>query len=343
MLTAEWTENLADTDHDPDWIWQGMLACRQITILTGLWKAGKTTLLAHLLHRRHAGGTLLGEAVRPGVTAIVTEEGRAHWRSRIALLPPGPNVCFFFRPFLGRPTPSQFDDMITQLLQLRHQRNLDLVALDTLTAFLPIRTENSAEDMIAAFAQLRRLADAGIAVLLPHHPAKGNPNPGQAARGSGALSGLADVLLELRLANAMDPTDRRRRLFCYSRNRETPPLLRFTLNADATDYTLLAAEPDGDFPRFWPVLLGVLEEAPDKLTRLHILENWPADFPRPSLATLWRWLDIAGERNLICCEGSGRSNEPFRYWLAAREQEWLKNPLYRLVHHLPPLENDTPP
>jgi hypothetical protein len=62
-----------------------------------------------------------------------------------------------------------------------------------------------------------------MAVLLQHHPSKGNPSTGRAARGSGALSGLADILLELRPTYAYDPTDRRHLLFCYSRSRDTPP------------------------------------------------------------------------------------------------------------------------
>jgi hypothetical protein len=338
MLTQEWSDNLAKADQEPDWIWQGLVAPRHITLLTGLWKAGKTTLLAHLLHHRRQGGTLLGQTVTPGVTTVITEELRPHWRARIELLSPGPNVCFFFRPFDGRPTQEQFNNLLTLLLQLRQDRQIDLVVIDPLACFLPIRTENSAEAMLAAFTLLRRLTEAGIAVLILHHPAKGNPSPGQAARGSGALSGLADILLEMRLPNAQDPTDRRRLLFGYSRSRTTPPVIHLALNEEGTAYTVLADQPTGDFPRFWPVLFGVLEEAPDKLTRLQILESWPADFPRPSLATLWRWLDTACAKKLICHQGVGRGTDPYRYWLATREQQWLKNRVYRMVHGLPPLE-----
>jgi hypothetical protein len=59
---------------------------------------------------------------------VVTEEMRAQWRTRAQKLPPGPDVCFFFRPFFGRPTRAQFDDLITQLLQLQDRRGLDLTA-----------------------------------------------------------------------------------------------------------------------------------------------------------------------------------------------------------------------
>jgi hypothetical protein len=99
MLTQEWTDAVANPGEEPYWIWHGLVARRQITLLTGLWKAGKTTLLSHLLHHRHQETALLGQAAHPGVTAMVTEEARPHWRARNALLAPGPNVCFFFHPF----------------------------------------------------------------------------------------------------------------------------------------------------------------------------------------------------------------------------------------------------
>jgi hypothetical protein len=89
MLAEEWTDNLTTTEPDPAWLWRGLIAPRQLTLLTGLWKAGKTTLLSHLLFHRNCAGTLLGQPVRPGVTAVVTEEMRAQWRSRAQKLPPG--------------------------------------------------------------------------------------------------------------------------------------------------------------------------------------------------------------------------------------------------------------
>jgi hypothetical protein len=39
MLNQEWSNNRAHADNEPDWIWQGLVAPRHITLLTGLWKA----------------------------------------------------------------------------------------------------------------------------------------------------------------------------------------------------------------------------------------------------------------------------------------------------------------
>ncbi|MBI3408522.1 MAG: hypothetical protein HY040_09230 [Planctomycetes bacterium] len=74
----------------------------------------------------------------------------------------------------------------------------------------------------------------------------------------------------------------------------------------------------------------VLEEAPQKLTRRDIFEEWPDDFPKPCLATLWLWLKSAVAAELVQVEGTGMKSDPFRYWVAAALARWRENPLYEL-------------
>src|SRR5262249_692479 len=69
----------ADKDRPSRWLWHGLLGSGKLTLLTSLWKSGKTTLLAHLLARRRHGGDFLGLAVVPGVSLIVSEEARDLW------------------------------------------------------------------------------------------------------------------------------------------------------------------------------------------------------------------------------------------------------------------------
>jgi hypothetical protein len=49
-----------------DWLCHGYLARGNITLLTSLWKAGKTTLLGGLLQRLGPGGPFLGRGRDPG-------------------------------------------------------------------------------------------------------------------------------------------------------------------------------------------------------------------------------------------------------------------------------------
>jgi hypothetical protein len=49
-------ELMANPEPAVDWLWYGLLATGNLTLLTGLWKLGKTTLLSLLLSRRKQGG-----------------------------------------------------------------------------------------------------------------------------------------------------------------------------------------------------------------------------------------------------------------------------------------------
>lgn len=57
-----------------------------------------------------------------------------------------------------------------------------------------------------------------------------------------------------------------------------------------------------------------------KLTRPQILAAWSGK--QPGDATLWRWLERAGDQGLVLREGSGRRGDAFRYWLPGRDVPW---------------------
>src|SRR5260370_31889777 len=326
MVTECWGDCLDQADAVDDWIWTGLLRPGQITLMTALPKTGKTTLLSHLLAHRQTGTPLLDRTVRPGVTAVLTEEPRALWNRRCRKLGFGRDVCFFFRPFALRPTQDEFAELIAQLLDLKARRGVDLVVVDTLSRFLPLRCENSTESMQQALAPLTSLAEHGLATLLNHHPSKGHAAPGQAARGSIALPAFADILLELHPFAPGLSGDRRRLLLGFSRNDETPPSLAIELNEAGTAMSILREQPESDIPEFWPELSVVLEDAGEPLTRMRLLDRWPEDLPRPSLRTLLNWLNTACEKNLVARAGTGRANDPLEYGLPSQMPLWLAAP-----------------
>jgi hypothetical protein len=176
--------------------------------------------------------------------------------------------------------------------------------------------------MLDFLMPLRRLTALGLSIFLSHHPNKGDFGEGQAARGSGALSGFADILLEMTWYTRASEDDRRRRLTAFSRFTETPRQLVIELNAEGTDYLGHGTFLENEFSENWEMLRRVLETAPEKLTRPQIARRWPPDATPPADVTLWRWLERAVNQGLLLREGSGLKSDPYRYWLPGQEEQW---------------------
>jgi RecA-family ATPase len=219
-----WSGDLdAAVPGDGTWLWHGFLASGHVALLTSQWKSGKTTLVSVFLARRTAGGELAGRAVTAGKTAVVSEESLRQWNLRRRKLGFGNDVAFFCRPFRGRPSSDQWLGLLDRLAELAAEHGVDLAVIDPLASFLPGSGENHAGTMLAGLLPLQRLTGLGMSVLLLHHPRKGEPPAGQMARGSGALAGFVDILVEMDWYTLGDDADRRRRVRAYSRFEETPP------------------------------------------------------------------------------------------------------------------------
>jgi hypothetical protein len=317
-----------------DWLLHGYLAPGNVTLLTSQWKAGKTTLLALLLDRMKAGGELAGLPVKPGKALVVTEEPAEKWLERSRRFDFAGNVCWLCRPFAGKPRQADWQALIGQVLDLHHRFGLALAAIDPLASFLPFRSENDAGEMLAALLPLHRLTAEGLSVLLLHHPRKKPSADGQCSRGSGALCGFVDILLEMHWVGAAESEDRRRRVLAWSRHEETPRQRLMELSADGRSYVLLESpEEEADSP-LRLLLWQVLESASTKLTRAEIVADWPSDYPKPPSTTLWRLLDREAERGELKRDGTGVKADPYRYWLASLEERWRTDPVARLLQQI---------
>jgi len=279
-----------------------------------------------LLSRLKAGGTVGGLPLRAGKAAVVTEEDAGIWLQRSRNLDFGRHVCWFCRPFRGQPTVRGWQALIDCLCDLRRQHGIDLVVIDPLASFLPGRNENNATVMMSTLLPLQRLAAEGVSVLLLHHPRKKASAEGQLARGSGALSGFVDILLEMHVYTRGESLDRRRRLQAFSRHAATPRHIVLELNADGTDYLGHGDYDQRSFGDSWQALERIFVHARRKLTRRDVLEEWPDDSPKPSDVSLGRWLKHAFEHGQVKRDGAGTKSKPYRYWIKARERV-LNDPL----------------
>ncbi len=293
----------------PDWIWPGYIARGHITLLTGLWKAGKSTLIGHLIHDLQAGGGLVPAPVN-GKTLIVTEEGSSLWMRRRDDLNLGASVHLLVRPFKSRSSPAEWSALIDTLAARVGSDHYSTVIFDTLASCWPVVEENDAANVMAAITPLHALTEAGAAVLLIHHPRKGDAAEGQASRGSGALPGAVDTILEFRRYSPEDHHDRRRVLRAYSRWEETPPESVLELRDDG--YFIVGDKAEVRQSDRLNILTGLIPSGGDGLTVEELLAAWPTE-PKPGERTLRLDLKNGADAHRWQQLGSGRKNEPFRY------------------------------
>jgi hypothetical protein len=296
-----------------------------VTLLTSQWKSGKSTLISVLLAKMKSGGQLAGLPVTAGRAVIVTEESPAKWFERSQSLTFGDHLRWFCRPFRGKPTQEEWLALLGQVGRIHDEHRLDLLVVDPLANLTPMRSENDAGEMLGTLLPLQRLTSRGMSVLLAHHPRKGAVVPGQAARGSGALSGYVDIIIEMQRISNRHSQDRRRRLRAYSRHDITPANWVIELAADGADYLTLGTSAEPDFDHVWPVLKGILERAEGPMRRRDVLREWPSVSAPPTANTLWRWLNRAVKEGWVVRDGLGTRKDPYKFRLPGMEKKWQED------------------
>jgi hypothetical protein len=293
------------------WLWDGYLAHGSITLLSALWKAGKTTLLAHLLKAMEEGGEFCGRSVGKGQVLYVTEESENRWARRRDALGLVDNVHFLIRPFRGRPDWSAWADFTLYLSACVQRDPVDLVVLDPLVNLWPVRDENDNAQVNSALLPLYGVAEKN-GLLLAHHVRKGDGQEGTASRGAGALTGFVDIIIELRRYNAAERKDCRRVLTGYGRDDETPDELVIEL----TEHGYQAHGDRGEVGilDLLPVIAGMLPDAVPGWTRNEVYDNWPEGKGKPHTARLLEALHRGARMGAWSEDGDGRRGSPYRFF-----------------------------
>jgi DNA polymerase-1 len=297
---------------DVDWVWgqgrQGFLARNRIAELYGLWKSGKTTLVAALLS--HLGREFLSLPTQPVRTLVVSEQSADDWARYADDFSISPElvekIC---RPFLRAPTWEDWEKFCARVGELIRERGYGLIILDALPNLWPVYDENDAGQVLRALRPVLLWAEAGAAVLLVRHPRKSDGAEATAGRGSGAVSGFVDIIVEFRRYAPKDATDQRRVLTVFSRLEPFETVFEW---AGGANFVVLGSRRDVDRADRAGVLLEVLPATEPGLTLDEIREVWP-ERPVPARTALQELLRHLMDRGQVLRSGIGVRGDPFRY------------------------------
>jgi hypothetical protein len=218
-------ELCAHTPAEPDWVWEGYLVPRAVTILAKKPKAGGSTLSVAIAEAVASGAaSFLGRKVSGGPVLYLSEEGAASLAHKLPALE---NLLVLPRE-AAWPKP-RWTDLLAGSAEESKRIGAVLLIVDSFSfwAALPRDAEKDAGAVQAAMEPLLNAASTGPAVLLDAHSRKGGGEDGEGLRGSSALAGAVDIILELERTSR----PRERALLALSRYPSTPGSL--VVNQDA--------------------------------------------------------------------------------------------------------------
>lgn len=174
---------------DSEWAIDGLIPANAITVLSAAPASCKTWLLLEIARTVASGNSLFDVLAtkQRGVLMIDEENSLQLLQKRLKQLGVDSNlpICF-----LASQDFRLTDESIKNTIRLCKDEGLGLISFDSLVR-LHGADENDATKMAGVFRQFKKLADAGITVLVAHH----NRKPGQAMHSpSSEMRGSSDIL-----------------------------------------------------------------------------------------------------------------------------------------------------
>ena len=293
----------------PPWLWNGYIARGAITLLTGIWKGGKTVLITHLLRDLYLGTGLCSKAIE-GPVLVVSEEPLTHWAGREQDSEFDQRVLFLRRPSFARCDDAQWHRLIQEITTKVRDSNAELVIIDALPNIWAVDNENDAAQVSEALSIMRDISEAGAALLLVHHPRKGESGLQTASRGSGALPSFADILVDLGKLPSDGEHSKRRLLKALGRFGTEPPEQVIELTDGG--YVMKGAPIEARESDQVETIAEILSQADRALSHKEIMELWPLQqsIGKNKLRDLLRNGASEGRWSEL---GKGGRNDPYRY------------------------------
>lgn len=224
------TEALRDTPTEPEWIHRGYVAPGALTLLAAPPKAGKSTKIAAQAGAIERGEPFLDLATRQTGVLLLSEEREGTLAEKARRFDLSKRVEVLMRHEVGG---EDWPAVIAAAAEHCHDHDLGVLIVDTWDkwAGLSGEQENSSGAVVEALYPLAKAAGEGLAVIIVTHQRKGGGRHGEAVRGSNALTGGVDVVVEMeRLGEDAGPSARVLR--SESRFSATPSELTIRLEGD---------------------------------------------------------------------------------------------------------------
>lgn len=190
------------------WRVEGLLADGAITENAAKVKLGKTTLTLQMVAAVVSGTPFLDLATAPAKVLFLTEERPATFRAALkrANIGAGVEVVYRYETF-GMTWPEVMAQVVTHCLI----HGVSVLVIDTLSSWAGFTddNENSAGAGMEAIRPLEQAAAGGLAIWYNRHDRKGGGEIGESGRGTSALAGAADILLQLKRADTEGHPNRR--------------------------------------------------------------------------------------------------------------------------------------
>ena len=324
VLTWRTAREIAlETPEQVDWVVTGYAARGAITDWSAKVKTGKTSLMLVMARSVAYGESFLGIETAQGPVVILTEERPPTFRSalgRWGLLDSDDLHVLYRREARGMEWPSIVAAAVEKCIAVR----AILLVIDTFAdwAQLGPDQENDAGAASIAMRPVQDAAEQGLAVLLSRHDRKMGGLIGETARGSSAIAGKADILVDIRRADSPGH-ERRRVLVAVGRFDDTPENLIVELDNNGT-YVALGDALDIERAEAKDRILDIIPTTPPGFTLEDVCEHSPG----MARSTLNRALqDLLADGSLFAAKGAGKSGRAKGFWRAQHEN---------IPHPLPP-------
>lgn len=268
-----------------NWVWEGILAKDNLSLLAAREKMGKTSFLEDLLKALVTGGYLFGLKITKSKVVIISEEPKGLWHRRLEKM--GLSDCDTLwvqpRPFNTRLKLKEWETWLLEAVTPFCEKNqVDVLILDTISPIWPVLHENDASEVQTALLPLNAIAEKNIAVLAVHHY-----NKTGGIRGSTVLGAVPSILLDFGKPPGDEETTQRL-LKVRSRFEESPEQL--LVDYKDREYILLGTPQNVARQEKLSQVKRMLVKFPDGAVIQEIIDAWD-EGKKPSRSMLKIYLD----------------------------------------------------